>query len=74
MKAGRSLCGFVVCLLFERPSGPRSAMWIMFVLLVFSAVAHGQVATTYIYTDPQGTPIAEADSAGVLTKSVDYSP
>lgn len=56
------------------PSGCRSATLIMFVLLTFSAVAHGQVTTTYIYSDPQGTPIAEADSGGTLISSFDYSP
>lgn len=27
---------------------------------------------TYIYTDPQGTPLAEADASGNITATFDY--
>lgn len=29
---------------------------------------------TYVYTDPQGTPLAEADEHGNITKTFDYAP
>ncbi len=29
---------------------------------------------TYVYTDPQGTPLAEADTHGNITKTYDYTP
>jgi RHS repeat-associated protein len=29
---------------------------------------------TYVYTDPQGTPLAEADEQGNITATFDYSP
>jgi RHS repeat-associated protein len=29
---------------------------------------------TYVYTDPQGTPLAEADASGVITATFDYKP
>jgi RHS repeat-associated protein len=39
---------------------------------LLSAVAHG--AVTYIYTDPQGTVLAEADASGNVTSQSDYRP
>lgn len=29
---------------------------------------------TYVYTDPQGTPLAEADASGNVTATFDYAP
>ncbi|WP_425600830.1 RHS repeat-associated core domain-containing protein [Frateuria edaphi] len=36
-------------------------------------VAHAGTVT-YIYTDPQGTPLAEADSSGAVTSTYEYRP
>lgn len=37
--------------------------------------AHAQPGTvTYVYTDPQGTPLAEADATGSITATFDYKP
>lgn len=41
-------------------------------MLLSSAVAAGQV--TYIYTDPQGTPLAEANDQGQILQTYDYRP
>jgi RHS repeat-associated protein len=46
-----------------------------FVLFVCSALHAQQNGTvTYVYTDPQGTPLAEADASGNITKTFDYTP
>lgn len=38
-------------------------------------VAQTQAATViYVHTDPQGTPLAEADANGTITASFDYRP
>lgn len=43
--------------------------------LLFSSCFAAQAGTvTYIYTDPQGTPLAEADANGNITARFDYSP
>ncbi|WP_188795400.1 RHS repeat-associated core domain-containing protein [Dyella nitratireducens] len=41
-----------------------------------SGVLHAQQsgAVTYVYTDPQGTPLAEADANGNITATYDYTP
>ncbi|GGA46473.1 RHS repeat-associated core domain-containing protein [Dyella nitratireducens] len=36
--------------------------------------AQQQGTVTYVYTDPQGTPLAEADANGNITKTYDYTP
>jgi len=37
--------------------------------------AHAQTHTvTYVYTDPQGTPLAEADAQGNIIATYDYAP
>lgn len=36
--------------------------------------AQSQGTVTYVYTDPQGTPLAEADANGNITKTFDYTP
>lgn len=38
-----------------------------------SAGAHAGTVT-YVYTDPQGTPLAEADASGTITARFDYAP
>ena len=38
-------------------------------------IAHAQPGkVTYVYTDPQGTPLAEADANGNITATFDYKP
>jgi RHS repeat-associated protein len=39
-----------------------------------SLCAHAQTKVTYVYTDPQGTPLAEADAQGNITARYDYTP
>lgn len=39
----------------------------------FAGVAHAGTVT-YIYTDPQGTPLAEADASGNIKATFDYRP
>ncbi len=41
-------------------------------LLLWSAAHAGTV--TYVYSDPQGTPLAEADARGTITATFDYRP
>ena len=52
-------------------------MWVRFfcllVLLACNAL-HAQDTVTYVYTDPNGTPLAEADAHGNITKTYDYTP
>lgn len=44
-------------------------------LLLMLGTAHAQPGkVTYVYTDPQGTPIAEADANGNITATFDYRP
>jgi RHS repeat-associated protein len=42
--------------------------------LVAAVVANATDTVTYVYTDPQGTPLAEADSSGNITATFDYTP
>jgi len=51
--------------------------WLMlFCLLVVGQGAWAQSSRTdtYVYTDPQGTPLAEADANGNITATFDYTP
>ncbi len=51
--------------------------WVFHLLILFvcSALhAQSQGTVTYVYTDPQGTPLAEADANGNITKTFDYTP
>ena len=59
-----------------RLSSALMAVWrAIFVSLVFMLHVPAYAGTvTYIYTDPQGTPLAEADSSGHITKTLDYRP
>lgn len=47
------------------------AAWL--ILSSWLAVTHAGTVT-YVYTDPQGTPLAEADAQGNITARFDYSP
>ncbi len=48
----------------------KRLLWLMALL---GGVAHANTVT-YIYTDPQGTPLAEANTSGVITATFDYAP
>lgn len=55
----------------------RMAKFLM--LLCLFVVGRGTLAqstgtVTYVYTDPQGTPLAEADASGNITATFDYTP
>ena len=47
-----------------------------FLAIVACASLHAQQqgTVTYVYTDPQGTPLAEADAHGNITTTYDYTP
>ena len=48
-----------------------------YLLMALSCVplhAQTQGTVTYVYTDPQGTPLAEADVHGNMTATYDYTP
>jgi len=52
----------------------RKGIW-LFTLLLICAVAHaGPGEVTYVYTDPQGTPLMETDANGNITATFDYAP
>ncbi|MFC3651943.1 RHS repeat-associated core domain-containing protein [Dyella humi] len=42
--------------------------------MVGLAYGQQQGTVTYVYTDPQGTPLAESDAQGNITKTFDYTP
>lgn len=50
--------------------------FVCLLVLISSSALHAQQqgTVTYIYTDPQGTPLAEADANGNITKTYDYTP
>ncbi|OOG43517.1 hypothetical protein B0E51_01610 [Rhodanobacter sp. C05] len=43
-------------------------------LMVLMATGVHAGSVTYVYTDPQGTPLAEADASGNITATYDYAP
>lgn len=43
-------------------------------LLLYSSAYAQSGTVTYVYTDPQGTPLAEADASGHITATFDYRP
>jgi RHS repeat-associated protein len=43
-------------------------------LCVHSVLAQTSGTVTYVYTDPQGTPLAEADASGNIIATYDYTP
>lgn len=49
------------------------SLWCLAALLVTSVASHAGTVT-YVYTDPQGTPLAEADAQGNITARFDYTP
>ncbi|HTV86200.1 MAG TPA: RHS repeat-associated core domain-containing protein [Dyella sp.] len=54
-----------------------SFKWMFHLLLLLACgVLHAQQqgTVTYVYTDPQGTPLAEADANGNITATYDYAP
>lgn len=50
--------------------------WLMLSLLLVSTHALAQTGgtVTYVYTDPQGTTLAEADASGNITATFEYTP
>ena len=46
---------------------------LVLLMLWLGGVAHAGTVT-YVYTDPQGTPLAEADANGNITATFDYAP
>lgn len=55
----------------------RAAFFVCCMLaLVTSGLLHAQQigTVTYVYTDPQGTPLAEADAKGNIIATYDYTP
>lgn len=51
----------------------RKGFLLLSLLLVTCAVHAQQHTVTYVYTDPQGTPLAEADAQGNITATFDYA-
>ncbi|OOG62334.1 hypothetical protein B0E46_12925 [Rhodanobacter sp. B04] len=52
----------------------RRLLSVMGGLAVLMAAAAHAGSVTYVYTDPQGTPLAEADASGNITATYDYAP
>lgn len=50
--------------------------WLVLSLLLVGTHALAQTGgtVTYVYTDPQGTPLAEADASGNITATFEYTP
>lgn len=55
------------------PTMGRVPKWLCGLLLVLGGAVHAGTVT-YVYTDPQGTPLAEADANGTITATFDYAP
>ncbi len=51
-------------------------LWaVVMLMLALSGLCHAQSDTvTYVYTDPQGTPLAKADASGNIVARYDYTP
>jgi RHS repeat-associated protein len=47
--------------------------WLGCLLVLLSCFAAHAGTVTYVYTDPQGTPLAEADAQGNITARFDYA-
>jgi RHS repeat-associated protein len=60
----------------QRARGVKAVLtWMASLMLFASAHIFAQSSTvTYVYTDPQGTPLAEADTSGNITATFDYTP
>lgn len=52
----------------------RHARWLMMWALLLCATVTHAGTVTYVYTDPQGTPLAEADANGNITARFEYTP
>ena len=52
----------------------RFVMLLCLLVMGQSALAQTSGTVTYVYTDPQGTPLAEADASGTITATFDYTP
>lgn len=52
----------------------REFLWFGLLVLLCGVVHAQQGTVTYVYTDPQGTPLAEADANGNITATFDYAP
>lgn len=53
----------------------RKGFGLLVLPLLLLSTAHAQSGkVTYVYTDPQGTPLAEADANGNITATFDYKP
>ena len=52
------------------------ALWMIWALVFASAQVWAQTGgtVTYVYTDPQGTPLAETDANGNITATFEYTP
>lgn len=50
------------------------AGYLLVMLWCSTALAQQTGTVTYVYTDPQGTPLAEADANGNITATFDYAP
>ncbi len=48
--------------------------WLLLTALWLAAAMAHAGTVTYVYTDPQGTPLAEADATGAITARFDYAP
>ena len=46
---------------------------LLWLTVLLGAAAHAGTVT-YVYTDPQGTPLAEANASGAITATFDYAP
>jgi len=51
-----------------------AVQWLFACLVLIGSHAWAQDSVTYVYTDPQGTPLAEADASGHITATFDYTP
>jgi RHS repeat-associated protein len=52
----------------------KFVMFLCLLVVGHSALAQTAGSVTYVYTDPQGTPLAEADASGNITATFDYTP
>lgn len=48
--------------------------WLFVCMVLIGASAWAQDSVTYVYCDPQGTPLAEADASGNITATFEYTP
>ncbi|GFZ87873.1 RHS repeat-associated core domain-containing protein [Dyella caseinilytica] len=61
----------------QRVKGWKAVLKWMASLMLFASLhvfAQSSGTVTYVYTDPQGTPLAEADASGNITATFEYTP